>query len=230
MKNKNGITLIALIITIIVMLILVGVTINLSANVGLFKKTRDVAYDYDIAQIKENLADYQIEYCQNTGYVLSDETMTNLAKISKETGVDGHKFVVYYDQGNSDNVLIFYNWKKVTLEEAKKLEGKDINDEDKSNGLRYNKMFIADVDGDGYLTENDKNEMDKYIRDEKTIKEILGIDDERYNYYNNELTGHFLIGNLNGDRTLSNVDGILIKNLLNKETSILSLNSNYYTK
>ena len=155
MKNKDGITLIALVITIIVMLILVGVTINLSVNGGLFKKTRDAAYDYDIAQIKENLADYQIEYCQNTGYVLSDETMTNLAKISKETGVDGHKFVVYYDQGNSDNVLIFYNWKKVTLEEAKKLEGKDINDEDKSNGLRYNKMFIADVDGDGYLTEND---------------------------------------------------------------------------
>ena len=38
MKNKDGITLIALIITIIVMLILIGVTINLSANVGLFKR------------------------------------------------------------------------------------------------------------------------------------------------------------------------------------------------
>ena len=156
MKNKDGITLIALIITIIVMLILIGVTINLSANVGLFKKTRDVAYDYDIAQIKENLADYQIEYCQNTGYVLSDETMTNLAKISKETGVDGHKFVVYYDQGSADNVLIFFNWKKVTLDEMKKLE--EINDivEDLEQDKRdyYKNKFglniiIGDIDGNG---------------------------------------------------------------------------------
>ena len=72
--------------------------------------------------------------------------------------------------------------------------------------------------------------MNQYLTNKKDIKSILGIDDERYNYYNNELTGHFLIGNLNGDRTLSIVDGKLIKNLLNKETSILSLNSNYYTK
>lgn len=154
--------------------------------------------------------------------------MTNLAKISKETGVDGHKFVVYYDQGNSDNVLIFYNWKKVTLEEAKKLEGKDINDEDKSNGLRYNKMFIADVDGDGYLTENDENEMNQYLTNKKDIKSILGIDDERYNYYNNELTGYFLIGNLNGDRHIDMIDYKMIENLLNNSNSILG--SNYYTK
>ena len=38
LKTKNGITLIALIITIIVMLILVAVTINMAINGGLFEK------------------------------------------------------------------------------------------------------------------------------------------------------------------------------------------------
>ena len=36
LKKQNGITLIALIITVIVMLILVGVTVNVALNGGLF--------------------------------------------------------------------------------------------------------------------------------------------------------------------------------------------------
>ena len=43
MKNKKGITLIALIITIIVMLILVGVTVTVSINGGLFNTAKDAA-------------------------------------------------------------------------------------------------------------------------------------------------------------------------------------------
>ena len=41
MKKQKGITLIALIITIIVMLILVGVTVTTAINGGLFKKAKE---------------------------------------------------------------------------------------------------------------------------------------------------------------------------------------------
>ena len=41
LRNEKGITLVALIITIIVMLILVGVTVNLVINGGIFEKARD---------------------------------------------------------------------------------------------------------------------------------------------------------------------------------------------
>ena len=41
MKNTKGITLIALIITIIVMLILVAVNISVALNTGLFKSAGD---------------------------------------------------------------------------------------------------------------------------------------------------------------------------------------------
>lgn len=43
MKSQKGITLIALVITIIVMLILVGVTIAMAVNGGLFEKASDAA-------------------------------------------------------------------------------------------------------------------------------------------------------------------------------------------
>ena len=59
MKSKftkqNGITLIALIITIIVMLILVGVTINVAMNGSLFEKARTAATKTEEQQIYEEI-------------------------------------------------------------------------------------------------------------------------------------------------------------------------------
>ena len=52
-KNNNGITLIALIITIIVMLILVAVTINMAVNGGLFGYAGNAAKDTETAKQKE---------------------------------------------------------------------------------------------------------------------------------------------------------------------------------
>lgn len=54
MKQERGITLIALIITIIILLILAGVTLGtLSAN-GIFDKSRDARDKYTAAQNQEN--------------------------------------------------------------------------------------------------------------------------------------------------------------------------------
>ena len=55
MKNQKGITLIALVITIIVMLILVGVTISVSLNGGLFTTAKEAKNETQIAQEKEQL-------------------------------------------------------------------------------------------------------------------------------------------------------------------------------
>ncbi len=55
MKNEKGITLIALIITIIIMLILVGVTINYSLNGGLITKAKEAASQTQIEADKEIL-------------------------------------------------------------------------------------------------------------------------------------------------------------------------------
>ena len=54
MKRQNGITLVALIITIIVLLILAGISIASLTNSGLFSKTRDAKNKTVEAQYNEN--------------------------------------------------------------------------------------------------------------------------------------------------------------------------------
>ena len=54
-KNQQGITLIALIITIIVMLILVAVTIQVVINSGLLKTAGDAVSDYKNEQEKNQI-------------------------------------------------------------------------------------------------------------------------------------------------------------------------------
>jgi hypothetical protein len=54
-STENGITLIALLITIIIMLILAGVTINITLNGGLFGQAQNAVTETEIAQIKEQI-------------------------------------------------------------------------------------------------------------------------------------------------------------------------------
>ena len=54
MKGQKGITLVALIITIIVMLILVGVSVTVAIDGGLFSKAKTAGSDYEAEAEKES--------------------------------------------------------------------------------------------------------------------------------------------------------------------------------
>ena len=56
MKKQNGITLVALVITIIILLILAGITIATLGKVGLFENARKAESSYKNGQNKENAA------------------------------------------------------------------------------------------------------------------------------------------------------------------------------
>ena len=60
-KNIKGITLIALVITIVVLLILAGISISALTQTGLFEKTKQAEQKYENAQVEENitLASYE---------------------------------------------------------------------------------------------------------------------------------------------------------------------------
>lgn len=98
LKQNKGITLIALIITIIILLILAGVTINvLIGNNGLFKTAKKAGEDYIKSQLKEELeieiANIQSKKIAN-GEELSREDLWELEKIgaimiSVETPAEG---------------------------------------------------------------------------------------------------------------------------------------------
>ena len=54
MKNTKGITLVALVITIIILLILAGISIQAITQINLFNKTEQAKGEMDNAQKKEN--------------------------------------------------------------------------------------------------------------------------------------------------------------------------------
>ena len=69
MKKKNkGITIIALVITIIILLILAGITINLLITRGLLKKAEDATNRWEVAQREErNIIDEMEKIINQSG-------------------------------------------------------------------------------------------------------------------------------------------------------------------
>ena len=55
MKNTKGITLVALVITIIILLILAGISIQVITNTGLFEKAKEAKKQNEISSIKEQI-------------------------------------------------------------------------------------------------------------------------------------------------------------------------------
>lgn len=90
LKNNSGITLIALVITIIVMLILVGVTINMAVNGGLFGYAGNAAHDTELAkQEEQKIAEGRLEvdgkYYKTLDDYLEGKTSEKFSQIYTET-------------------------------------------------------------------------------------------------------------------------------------------------
>ena len=80
-QNKNGITLIALIITIIVMLILVGVTVTVAINGGLFKSAKEGAEGTTIARVKEQImGDITVKMAEKLGDNITESELETIAQ------------------------------------------------------------------------------------------------------------------------------------------------------
>jgi len=75
LKGQKGITLVALVITIIVLLILAGVTISLTlGNEGIFTTAQKAAKNYTNAQAKET---YELDVFDSTVDQVIENTTTN---------------------------------------------------------------------------------------------------------------------------------------------------------
>ena len=98
MKNQKGITLIALIITIIVMLILVGVSVSVALNGGLFETAKKAVAKTETAKKDELIAGTMLtEYC--LAKANGETTATSMQDyVLEKSGVQiGHK--VNYEEG-----------------------------------------------------------------------------------------------------------------------------------
>ena len=146
LSNKNGITLIALIITIIVMLILVAVTISMAVNGGLFGYASNAARDTEFAKKGEQrIGTGQIEvdgsiYNSPEDYINGVEaTPTYSASLLNTNGVLT-KTAEYIDE-NDDTAIIPKGYGIVTGCEAVN-QGLVISDEFDSNGNSVGNEFV----------------------------------------------------------------------------------------
>ena len=112
LKKQNGITLIALIITVIVMLILVGVTINVALNGGLFQKAEYASEQMQIEAEKEELLSAVVAAIGNDGKIKFGEIQlpTGWSKVAERRyrspkgniyEVDPNGKIEYIGSGNS---------------------------------------------------------------------------------------------------------------------------------
>ena len=106
MKTKNGITLIALIITIIVMLILVGVTVTAAVNGGLFSSAKEAAKGTEIGREKEELTSaIATAYDEATGKVDKTKLKDALSGWSVAGG-EGGPYTVKSPKQNTYTVAV----------------------------------------------------------------------------------------------------------------------------
>ena len=191
-NGKNtGITLIALVITIIILLILAGITISQLSNLGLFDKTRTAKEKYQNAQDDENdkiakyeneiedyingnrntnsKYDYLYELDQDSSYIISKNYNNDVSKYTR---------TLKYDVNNYDAVEVYFSHLNSgaisgSCKVDKKLFNKDIYSMlAYSTGTSYNIVAIKINSEDNriqfeYHTHSDGQQV--------TINEVIGI-------------------------------------------------------
>lgn len=101
MKEQRGITLIALIITIIVMLILVGVTVSVALNGGLFDAAKKAASETQLASERETLQAAVVGSVDKDLKVANADTLKgNLPEGWTVTGEAGRPYIATSPKGN----------------------------------------------------------------------------------------------------------------------------------
>ena len=101
MKKNGGITLIALVITIVLMLILASITINVAINGGMFGYAQKAIDDTEIASEKETLTQASILAVaeDKRGKLSKEDFQKKLDKIA------GEEKTTVYDTGEGFEVL-----------------------------------------------------------------------------------------------------------------------------
>ena len=171
MKKNKGITLIALVITIIVLLILAGVAIAmLSGENGILKKAAESKTKTEQAQKEEdttltdmemttnfltNNVSYKIKNGYMTGFTVGDKVSDINSKLEKL----GYKISLKYDYSNKKYVEIETDDIIAT--------GMAVQKDGKTMAIT---IVVGDIYGDGIINARDFLIYGKYMTDETTIE------------------------------------------------------------
>ncbi len=113
-NNKKGITLVSLVITILILLILAGISISTLTNTGIFEKAKDAKKASENAKLEQNkvLDEYEKELDKYMPQELTDDKINKVLNMTENTFLKdangniftlpaGFKVVVNDDTGNA---------------------------------------------------------------------------------------------------------------------------------
>ena len=192
-KNNLGITLVALVITIVVLLILAGISISALTNTGLFKKTNEAVANYKISQMEEQMKLAKLEATMNSENKSISDVFVKNGIITEEQNKQG--FI------NINNETIFIT----NYEGLKELSDKSKNGDDFSNKYVY---LLNDIDCQTtFNKETGKLEKGENF---EPIKNFNGLfDGNEYKiqnlYIKTENSGAGIILNLNKNGSVKNL-------------------------
>ena len=212
LKNEKGITLVALVITIVLLLILAGISISSLTNTGIFAKAKEAKEKSENAEKEQNkiLDNYEKKVDQ---YLPAFTGTTVKEAIQHGRVLNATDNTELHDEKGS----------KIVVPAGFKVTGdattvdKGIVIEDATTGATSGSQFvwipvgkITKADGDQFV-----NKLERYDFDKTTGKESL-------------YSGNFVEEDANDPSTLKNIEGKSIaKNITNFKNSVAS-NDGYY--
>ena len=189
MKENKGITLVALVITIIILLILAGITMGILMNTGLFKKTQKAKQENNIAQVVENLklkvmevqtekegSATLIDFVQ---YLSKDDNETYVISLTKTASIQGE----IPDLTNAKMIYVTYKNVECKVDEFLNVEysASITSNRDESSTLKECSRYIDvnvkkgirkfELSVDIPDTDKDKVEKIQYYVDDKKVYE-----------------------------------------------------------
>ena len=184
MKQENGITLIALVITIIVLLILAGVTIaTLTGENGILNQANQAKIKSDIAEVKEkaqlDIANWTAEKLKNgEDTTLDDATVKSIIESANQNNTNK-----YYSE-LTDTSIITKQGNEILFSEFYKKE--------EVEGVDYSQLHVGDYisnypvyydNVDSYITYYPYKEYGYYPQDRFNGWRVLSVDSDEDNSY-----------------------------------------------
>ena len=102
LKNNKGITIVALVITIIIMLILAGVTVKIATGGGIIDKTKNTSDEFEIEQEKEKVKSGYLSY--KTAKMVDDDAQL-FVEDAKTNGNATSGWAVIFDKTKNEYKL-----------------------------------------------------------------------------------------------------------------------------
>ena len=139
LKNTKGITLVALVITIIILLILAGISISALTNTGIFQKAKDAKQKSEDAELDQNtkLDEYENELDKYLPKKLVDKVNDGTIKVGD--------YISYTpDQASTDDILQELATYSGNTDSTKNTTSTLTQEIDKETGLKWRVLDVKD--------------------------------------------------------------------------------------